>query len=64
MIIISFKMAGFIPIFIAEEDEESRERVFSDRRDPLDCFDDFELVQRYRSSRSAILRIRDLLKNH
>ena len=39
-------MAGLIPIFIAEEDEENslgRERVFRDRRDPLDCFDDFEL---------------------
>ena len=34
LIIISLKMAGLIPIFMAEEDEENyqgRERVFRDR---------------------------------
>ena len=42
--LVSLKMAALIPKFIAEEDEENslgRERVFRNRRDPLDCFDGF-----------------------
>ena len=52
-------MAGMIPLFLAEESEESlaRERVFRDRNDPLEFYNDLELVQRSHFSRSAILRI-------
>ena len=58
-------MAGLIPLFISEEEEDSlaRERVFRDRSDPLDCYDDLELVQRFRFSRSAILKITKLIEN-
>ena len=54
-------MAGMIPLFLAEESEESlaRERVFRDRNDPLEF--DLELVQRFRFSRSAILRITEFI---
>ena len=40
-------MAGLIPIFLSEEQEDclARERVFRDRSNPLDCYDDLELVQ-------------------
>ena len=52
-----------IPLFIAEESEESlaRERVFRDRNDPLKFYNDLELVQRFRFSRSAILRITEFI---
>ena len=58
-------MAGLIPLFISEEEENSfdRERVFKDRSDPLDCYDDLELVQRFRFSRSAILTITKLIES-
>ena len=38
-------MAGMIPLFLAEESEESlaRERVFRDRNDPLEFYNDLEL---------------------
>ena len=45
-------MAGTIPLFLAEDEENSsmaRQRVFRDRTDPLDCYDDLELVQRLTS---------------
>ena len=52
-----------IPLFLAEESEESlaRERVFRDRNDPLEFYNDLELVQRFRFSRSAILRITEFI---
>ena len=53
-------MAVMIPLFLAEDEENSsmaRQRVFRDRTDPLDCYDDLELVQRFRFSRSSISRI-------
>ena len=51
------QMAGMIPLFLAEDEENSsmaRQRVFRHRTDPLDCYDDLELVQRFRFSRSSI----------
>ena len=58
-------MAQMIPLFLAEEEENSssmaRHRVFRDLTDPLDCYDDLELVQRFRFSRSAISRITELI---
>ena len=53
-----------IPLFLAEDEENSsmaRQRVFRDRTDPLDCYDDLELVQRFRFSRSSISRITGLI---
>ena len=51
-------MAQMIPLFLAEEEENSssmaRQRTFRDVTDPLDCYDDLELVQRFRFSRSSI----------
>ena len=43
------------PLFLADDSVDSlaRERVFRERSDPLDCYSDLELVQRYRFSRSA-----------
>ena len=40
-----------------------RERIFRDRRNPIDIFDDAELVKRYRFSREGIMRITDIVKN-
>ena len=41
----------------------ARERTFRDRRDPLEFYNDLELVQRYRFSRTAILKITELIEN-
>ncbi|CAC5415191.1 HARBI1 [Mytilus coruscus] len=38
-----------------------RERIFRDRTHPLDVYDDFELIRRYRMPREAILNIVDIL---
>ena len=38
-----------------------RERVFRDRRNPLDHYDDAELVKRYRFSREGIMTITDIV---
>ena len=52
-----------IPLFLAEESGEflARERVFRDRNDPLEFYNDLELVKHFRFSRSAILRIREFI---
>ena len=59
-------MAGLIPLFLSEEEEDclSRERLFRDCSNPLDCYDDLELVQRFRFSRIAILKITELIQDH
>ena len=52
---------------MAEEEENSlarEERIFRDRRDPLDSYDDIELIRRFRFSKSAILKITELVGNH
>ena len=58
-------MAQMIPLFLAEEEENSSsmasQRVFRDLTDPLDCYYDLELVQRFRFSRSSISRITELI---
>ena len=57
-------MAQMIPLFLAEGEENSsmvRQRVFRDLTDPLDCYNDLELVQRFRFSRSSISRITELI---
>ena len=61
-------MAGMVPLFLAEDEENissmARERVFRDRTDPLDCYDDLELVQRFRFYRSSISIITELIAPH
>ena len=42
----------------------ARQRVFRDRTVPLDCYDDLELVQLFRFSRSSISRITGLIVTH
>ena len=44
-------MLGLIPLFISEQQQQEslvRERVFKERSDLLDFYDDLELVQRFR----------------
>ena len=56
-----------IPLFLAEEDTSSsmaRQRVFRDLNDPLDCYDDLELVRRFRFSRVSISQITELIANY
>ena len=54
-------MDQLIPLFLAEVEENSssmaRQRVSRDLTNPLDCYDDLELVQRFRFSRSAVLNL-------
>ena len=40
-----------------------RERIFRDRRNPLDIFNDSELLQRYRFSRRGIMFLTEILTN-
>ena len=55
-----------ISLFLAENSEESlkKERVYRDRIDPLEFYDDLELMQRFRFSRSAILKITEIIVDH
>ena len=62
------QMAQMIPLFLAEGEENSssmaRRRVFRNLTGPLDCYDDLELVQRFRISRSSISRLTELITHH
>ena len=40
-----------------------RDRVFRDRTKPLDIYDDFELIDKYRSDRQSIMMICDMLQD-
>ena len=42
----------------------ARQRVFRDLNDPLDCYDDLELVRRFRFSRVSISQITELIANY
>ncbi|KAI6646858.1 Nuclease HARBI1 [Oopsacas minuta] len=60
-------MAQMIPLFLAEEETSSsmaRQRVFRDLNDLLDCYDDMELVRRFRFSRASISKITELIANY
>ena len=60
-------MAQMIPLFLAKEENSSsmaRQRVFGDLNDPLDCYDDLELVRRFRFSRVSISQITELMANY
>ena len=40
------------------------EYVFRDLSDPLDCYDDLELIRRFRFSRASISQIKELIVNY
>lgn len=40
-----------------------RQRIFRDRQNPLDVYDDLEIIQRYRLDRQSIISIIDLIKD-
>ena len=56
-----------IPLFLAEDEENAssmaRQRVFRVLNDPLNCYDDLELVRRFRFSRASISQITELIAN-
>ena len=60
-------MAQMIPLFLAEDEENTssmaRQRVFRDLNEPLDCYDDMELVRRFRFSRASDSQITELIDN-
>ena len=48
-------MAGMIPLFLVDDEEKfskALQRVFRERTDSFDGYDDLELIQRFRFSRS------------
>ena len=61
-------MAQMIPLFLAEDEENTsslaRQRVFRDLNDSLDCYDDLELVLRFRFSKASISQITELIANY
>ena len=60
-------MAQMIPLFLTKEENSSsmvRQRVFRDLNDPLDCYDDLELVRRFRFSRVSISLITKLIAHY
>ena len=61
-------MAQTIPLFLAEDEENTssmaHQRVFRDLNDPLECYDDLELVRRFRISRASISQITELIANY
>ena len=61
-------MARMIPLSLAEDEEitssMARQWVFRDLNDPLNCYDDLELVRRFRFSRASISQITELIANY
>ena len=54
---------------ISREHEENtssmaHQRVFMDLNDSLDCYDDLELVRRFRCSRASISQITESIANY
>ena len=54
---------GRFRLFHAERRALRRERVFRDRTKPLDIYDDFELIDKYRFDRQSIMMICDMLQD-
>ena len=52
---------GRFRLFHAGRRALRRERVFRDRTKPLDIYDDFELIDKYRFDRQSIMMICDML---
>lgn len=59
-------MAGRLFLLFADAENRNilaRNRIFRDRRNPIDIYNDKELYERYRFDRPSILHITDLLSN-
>ena len=54
---------GRFRLFHAGRRALCRERVFRDRTKPLDIYDDFELIDKYRFDRQYIMMICDMLQD-
>ena len=54
---------GRFRLFHAGRRALRRERVFRDRTQPLDIYDDFELIGKYRFDRQSIMMICDMLQD-
>jgi hypothetical protein len=54
---------GRFRLFHAGRRALRRERVFRDRTKPLDIYDDFELIDKYRFDRQSIMMICDMLQD-
>ena len=54
---------GRFRLFDARRRALRRERVFRDRTKPLDIYDDFELIDKYRFDRQSIMMICDMLQD-
>ena len=54
---------GRFRLFHAGRRALRRERVFRDRTTPLDIYDDFELIDKYRFDRQSIMMICDMLQD-
>ena len=56
-----------VALFMIEEDENRRalrrDRVFRDRLNPLDVYDDVDILRRYRFTRPVLLEVIDLLED-
>uniref|UniRef100_A0A8W8LN17 Uncharacterized protein n=1 Tax=Magallana gigas TaxID=29159 RepID=A0A8W8LN17_MAGGI len=57
-------MAAFMRVIDEQVRQDlRRQRIFRDRQNPLDAYDDLEIIQRYRLDRQSIISIIDLLHN-
>ena len=54
---------GRFRLFHAGRRALRRERVFRDRTKPLDIYDDFKLIDKYRFARQSIMMICDMLQD-
>jgi hypothetical protein len=54
---------GRFRLFHAGRRALRRERVFRDRTKPLEIYDDFELIDKYRFDRQSIMMICDILQD-
>ena len=61
-------MARMIPLFLAKDEENTSsmacQREFRDLNDPLECYDDLELIRRFRFSRASISQITELIAKY
>ena len=54
---------GRFRLFHAGRRALHREKVFRDRTKPLDIYDDFQLIDKYRFDRQSIMMICDMLQD-
>uniref|UniRef100_A0A8W8HXN7 EGF-like domain-containing protein n=1 Tax=Magallana gigas TaxID=29159 RepID=A0A8W8HXN7_MAGGI len=58
------KMAAFMRVVDEQVRRDlRRQRIFRDRQNPLDAYNDLEIIQRYRLDRQSIISIIDLIKD-